>query len=1355
MLTAGLGSISRLAFLVDGVSAPSAFESNAQDLAIAPQTLAPAAGERVKIRLEVLDSVTETPITSITPGSEFALRAFVTDLRTNPQGVFSAYVDVLYEANLAHSEATIGDGVSNENPYTTGPSGDARVAGLVDEAGGITNSISPLGGGEKMLFTVLLRADEAGTLHFTLDPADVDLNDILLYDDEEVPVPMSEVEFVNTTLIVGTPQPTMSISDVIIVEKDNEPAIAELTVTLSEPTSQIVSFNYTTGGGTATADVDFETPVPAGSDFFPLNQTTRTISIPVFPDELAESGETFFVTLSNVTNATIAGAVGRVLIIDDDSPPATISINDPSTQEGNSGTLELVFNVALSNAVATPVTVGFSTAPGTAVEGTDYQSATGTVTFAAGETIKTVSVSIVGDAAIEDTETFTVNLANSSGPEIAKNQGTGTILNDDVAPPVVSIEDVTQNEGSTGITDFVFTVKLDHASTGPVTVQATTAADTATTDSDFTPDSRTITFAAGVTEETFTVRVNGDTVVEGDEQFLVNLTSVTGATLGDAQAVGKIVNDDVTPAMPTLAINDMAVVEGDSGVADLVFTVTRTGPSDGAVSVNFATEAGTATTATDFEANSGILNLAAGENSITVTIRVIGDEVDDDGETFFVNLTNATGATIADAQGVGTITDDDDPPLPTLSISDVPLAEGNSGETDFEFTVTLSPAATTPVTVVFNTTAGTALAGEDFVANTGTLTFAVGETSQKIVIKVVGDATFEQNENFTVGLANATGATIAKASGLGTINNDDDQGPAFSVGDITVAEGDSGTTNATFTVTLSEALTTQATVNFATANGSALAPGDYTSNSGTLTFAAGETTKTVTVAVAGDVRDEVDETFRLLLSEAVGAAIADAEGVATITDLDPTPTLTIENREVPESNTVRGMVFTVTLSKASGRTVTVKYATSDGTAKAGEDFVAASGTLTFAAGDTTKTINLTIPVDSLDEANEKFTVTLTEPSGATLADGVAEGTITDNDPEPSLTIGDLTVVEGDDGTKEANFVVTLSAVSGLPVVVDFATAAGTALANSDFQPANGTLTFLAGDSTKTVTVRIVNDLIAEGAETFTVNLSNASFATIADASATATITDNEPVPAISIGNVSLTEGDSGTQNAVFTVTLSGASSKNVTVAFATANGTAVAGTDYTANSGTLTFAPGETSKTVTVVVTGDEFAEIDETFFVNLTNPTEATIATAQGTATLINTDEGPIESEACSVAGSVYVDVNQNGVHDAGELGLANIPIRLTGTDKFGNPVDRATTTNAAGDYFFAGIVPGEYILTETHPAEYLDGQDIVGSTGGTTAGDQFFFSLGAAQNGAGYNFGEAGLGLGGISRRNFIVPR
>jgi len=226
--------------------------------------------------------------------------------------------------------------------------------------------------------------------------------------------------------------------------------------------------------------------------------------------------------------------------------------------------------------------------------------------------------------------------------------------------------------------------------------------------------------------------------------------------------------------LPSLSIDDVTVTEGNGGTKDVVFTVTLSAPSSEQVTVQYATANGTATAGSDYTATSGMLTFTPNQQSQTITVQVNGDATYEANETFFVNLSGATNATIAKAQGVGTITNDD---LPTLSINDVAVTEGHSGTVAVNFTVSLLPASNQTVTVAYATasgaTSGSATAGSDYAATAGTLSFAPGQTTRTVTVDVLGDTTPEPEEVFYVDLSNPTNATIVDGQGVGTIINDD------------------------------------------------------------------------------------------------------------------------------------------------------------------------------------------------------------------------------------------------------------------------------------------------------------------------------------------------------------------------------------------------------------------------------------------------------------------------------------------------------------------------------------------------------------------------------------------------------
>jgi hypothetical protein len=348
--------------------------------------------------------------------------------------------------------------------------------------------------------------------------------------------------------------------------------------------------------------------------------------------------------------------------------------------------------------------------------------------------------------------------------------------------------------------------------------------------------------------------------------------------------------------------------------------------------------------------------------------------------------------------------------------------------------------------------------------------------------------------------------------------------------------------------------------------------------------------------------------------------------VTIINDDNPLPTLSINSVSQAEGdgNGNQSMVFNVTLSSASTQTVTVHWATADGTAIANGDYGSASGDLTFTAGQTTQPITINVKRDDIYEASETFTINLSNPINATIATGTGTGTIVNDEVAPTLIITNQTVTEGNAGTTNMVFTVTQSFVTAVATTVDYATAGDTASAPTDFVATSGTLTIPAGQLTAQITVPIVGDTAYELQEAFFVNLTSATNATIEDPQGVGTINDNDAQPTIAVNDVTLAEGNGGGKtNFQFTVTLTGNTALPVTVDWAAADGTATAASgDFVAGqTGSLTFAPGETTKTFTVQTNRDGTVEPTETFVVNLSNVAGATISDAQGVGTITNDD--------------------------------------------------------------------------------------------------------------------------------------
>jgi len=362
----------------------------------------------------------------------------------------------------------------------------------------------------------------------------------------------------------------------------------------------------------------------------------------------------------------------------------------------------------------------------------------------------------------------------------------------------------------------------------------------------------------------------------------------------------------------------------------------------------------------------------------------------------------------------------------------------------------------------------------------------------------------------------------------------------------------------------------------------------------------------------------------LILSGCGGGGSSTTGGAST----PATPSYTVSTATVTEGNAGTVTIdFTVTLSEALTDAVTVDYYTSDGTATAGVDYTAIPATtVIIPAGSTTTSVSVVVNGDTLFEADETVNLHVSSSSHASLGSAIVVGTITNDDVAPSLSIASASVAEGNAGTTNLALTVTLSAASGAETTVDYVTANATAIAGSDYNVITAaTLTIPAGSTTGTVNIAVFGDTILEADETMSVILSNPVNATIATAVATGTIINDETVPSLAIATVSVAEGNAGTTNLNFSVTLSAATTINTSVDFATSDGTATAGSDYTAVTGTINIGAGFTAGLITVVVSGDTIVEADETMVVTLSNPSIATLDTATAVGTITNDDQTPI----------------------------------------------------------------------------------------------------------------------------------
>ena len=969
--------------------------------------------------------------------------------------------------------------------------------------------------------------------------------------------------------------------------------------------------------------------------------------------------------------------------------------------------------------------VSFSPSLITSTNGSDHQT-TLTIDTASGISAGSYTFTIVA--------TGTGGSGNDCSTGDNKKQNATLVVG--AAQASFTIDDVTLNEGNSGTTAFSFTVTK--AGSGSASVNFATSPGTTNPATegtcaagiDYQPATGTLSFASADTTKTITVNVCGDFVNEANETFKVTLSNPVTSTISDGEGIGTITNED---AAPSFSINDVSLAEGNSGTTVFQFTVTKNGATVFATSVNFATAAGATNPATagscgasiDYESASGTLNFAAADTTKTFNVNVCGDIVHELHETFKVTLSAASGATISDPEGVGTITNDD--AEPTLSIDDVALAEGDSSTKNFVFTVTKTGATALVTFVNFATavgtttpaTAGTCGAGIDYESASGTLSFGAADTTKTFNVSVCGDVVYELNETFKVTLSAASGATISDPEGLGTITNDD-AAPTLSIGDVALPEGNGGTTNFAFIVTKTGATEVDASVSFATSAGATnpatagagtCTGADYQTATGTLTIAAADPSNTIAVLVCGEAVYELDQTFKVTISSPSHASITDPDAVGTITNDDAAPALSIADLPQDEGNSgTTNFGFIVTKTGATEVAASVQFATAAGVTNAATagtcpaaDYQTASGTLNIPAADPSATITVLVCGDMVFELDQTFKVTLSTPTHATITAGKGEavGTIKNDDAKPTLSIGDVALAEGNSGTTNFVFTVTRTGATEVDATAGFATAPGTtnpATAGSgtctgaDYQTAaNGTVTVLAANSTSTITVLVCGEAVYELNQTFKVTLSSPVNADIADGEGVGTITNDDAKPTLSIDDVSQNEGDSGTANLVFTVTKSGLTEVTAGVSFATAVGganpaaaVASCGVDYQSRSGSLSFLAADTTKTITVLICGDDVDENNETLLVNLSYPTEATLADAQGLGTIVDDDATAVITPSSTAQTGQYSD------------DITDVTISAIDADTAGSSLSATTQFNKNGGAFGNGL-PSHLALTST----------------------------------------------------------
>ncbi len=665
-------------------------------------------------------------------------------------------------------------------------------------------------------------------------------------------------------------RPNPIVQPASIAEGNSGSTDASITVTLDAAPTESTSVAWATTDGTARSASDYS--ASSGTLTFPIGETSVTVQVPILGDRQIESDEAFNV-LADIGGRTSSAQV----TIQDDEPRVTLA--NMRVDEGDVGTAVRSMTLSLSTAMQVATTLSFSTADitATAISG-DYLAGSGPVTFAPNQTSASVPVTIAGDIVRESDETLIVNIYNLDGNLLTS--GSLTIANDD---PVVSVSSPSVDEGGSGTKSLTFVVSLSTPYTAPVTFAFATQGGTATPGSDYVATSGTVTILAGDTTGLAAVTVLGDTVYEPGQTVGIRINYPNG--MQAALGTGTITNDDL---IPTLSVGSPSAAEGNLGsLSSLQFTVSLSDSSEFPTTFLYSTADGTAS-GTDYYITSGSSTIPAGSTSVQVAVRVKSDKTFEGPETVSLIISQPANAVIEFDGGTGTILKDD--LAPSLKVSGVSVAEGNTGVTTLNFKVSLSAASGLPASFTFAAADGTAkLAAGDYLASSGTASIPAGALFTTVAVTISGDTMYEVAESVklvvTAPVDARITATSGRVTGSGRILNDDVV-PTVTVSDVSIHEGSSGYTSLRFTATLTEVSGLPAAFRFTTASGTAITGTDFVGASAIVSIPAGALEKTFTIKVIGDALVEPDETFTVALTAPSRVSLARTVVTATVLNDD-------------------------------------------------------------------------------------------------------------------------------------------------------------------------------------------------------------------------------------------------------------------------------------------------------------------------------------------------------------------------------------------------------------------------------------------------------------------------------------
>ena len=1010
-----------------------------------------------------------------------------------------------------------------------------------------------------------------------------------------------------------------------------------VTVTLSADPERTVTapLEVTAGGGATAGDYTLS----ADSVTFNAGDTSATFTVTAADDTDDDDGESITIGFGTLPDGVTAASPDSttVSLVDNDNPAVTVRF-DQASYTATEGRSAVTVTVALSADPERTVTAPLEVTVGGGATAGDYTLSADSVTFDAGDTSATFTVTAPDDTDNDDGESITIGFGTlPDGVTAASPDSTTVSLVDDDFPAVTVrflLPSFTATEGGSEVT---VPVELSADPERTVTVDLEVTAGGGATASDYTLSADSVTFHAGDTFAEFTVTAADDTDNDDGESITIGFgTLPDGVTAASPDSTTVSLLDDDFPAVTVRF--DQASYTATEGGSAVTVTVTLSADPEGTVTAPLEVTAGGGATASDYTLSADWVTFDAGDTSATFTVTAADDTDDDDGESITIGFgTLPDGVTAASPDSTTVSLVDNDNPAVTVRFDQASYTatEGGSAVT---VTVALSADPERTVTAPLEVTVGGGATAGDYTLSADSVTFDAGDTSATFTVTAADDTDNDDGESITIGFGTLPDGVTAASPDSTTVSLVDDDFPAvtvrFLLPSFTATEGGS---EVTVPVELSADPERTVTVDLEVTAGGGATAGDYTLSADSVTFHAGDTIADFTVTAADDTDNDDGESITIgfgTLPDGVTAASPDSTTVSLLDDDFPAVTVRFDQASYTATEGGSAVTVTVVLSADPEGTVTAPLEVTAGGGATASDYTLSSDWVTFDAGDTSATFTVTAADDTDDDDGESITIGFgTLPDGVTAAspDSTTVSLLDDDFPAVRVQFDQFlhTAVEGSTVT----VTVSLSADPERTVTVDLVEIHVNDATTADYTLSATSVTFAAGETTAEFTVTAVDDDIDDDGEEllfgFATPLPDGVTAGLVPHAAVELVDNDNPAVTVRFDQASYTATEGGTA-ATVTVVLSADPERTVTAPLeVTAGGGATAG-DYTLSADSVTFHAGDTFAEFTVTAADDTDTDAGESITIGFgTLPDRVTAASPDSTTvSLVDNDNSPTQGD-------------------------------------------------------------------------------------------------------------------------------